>query len=189
MSPMNTSRPNISGQLIVGRTLRGSVGSWTGTAPVAYAYQWKRCKPTCTNIAGATHRTYRLTGADWGAQIRLFVTAANAVGNARAPSPQIGPVASVRQIHALIRKSIAPHGLSPRLDPIVHLGFVVKFKAPLAGKLRVVWKLGKTVVAKGTLTLGRGSHGQMRLRFTARGLHLIQQTSQLRLYGGGTFTP
>ena len=44
--------------------------TWTGTAPLSYAYQWQRCDTAganCADIAGATAWSYILTGADVGA--------------------------------------------------------------------------------------------------------------------------
>ena len=56
--------------MAVGQTLTASLGGWTGTAPIAYAYQWLRCgadggTPSgsgCTAIAGATGTQYVAAG-------------------------------------------------------------------------------------------------------------------------------
>src|SRR4051794_25465829 len=42
-APANTTPPAVSGTPAVGSTLSASTGSWTGTAPITYSYQWRRC--------------------------------------------------------------------------------------------------------------------------------------------------
>ena len=42
-APENTALPTISGNAQVGRTLAGTPGSWAGTLPISYAFQWRRC--------------------------------------------------------------------------------------------------------------------------------------------------
>ena len=41
--PVNTVLPVVSGVAQVGQTLSASTGSWSGTARIAYGYQWRRC--------------------------------------------------------------------------------------------------------------------------------------------------
>jgi hypothetical protein len=55
----------------------------------------------------------------------------------------------------------------------------------MAGRLKVVWKLGHTVIARATMILGRNSRGQMRLRL--RGNQALQ--SGLKVTAYGTFIP
>jgi hypothetical protein len=88
-APSNTTEPAISGAAEQGRTLRTSSGSWSGTQPISFAYQWVRCgadggRPdggNCAIVSGATSRDYRLGSADVGARMRARVTAANADGS------------------------------------------------------------------------------------------------------------
>ena len=79
--PVNTVAPAITGTAEVGQTLTCSQGTWTGTAPITYAYQWKR---DGSNIGSATNSTYTLVSADGGTTVSCTVTATNGVGSASA---------------------------------------------------------------------------------------------------------
>lgn len=60
--------------------LQGNVGSWNGTLPFNWTYQWQRCNTggaSCVAIAGATASTYRVSYADIGSTIRFAATATN----------------------------------------------------------------------------------------------------------------
>ena len=79
-APVNIAPPTISGSPQVGQTLTTTDGTWSGTPPLSFAYQWRRCNSSgaaCTDIAGATSRTYVLTSADAGLTLRAVVTASN----------------------------------------------------------------------------------------------------------------
>src|SRR5207249_2883835 len=41
--PSVVSAPVISGTAQVGQTLTSSTGTWNGTQPLSYSYQWYRC--------------------------------------------------------------------------------------------------------------------------------------------------
>jgi hypothetical protein len=87
--------PAISGNAVIGQTLTTSTGSWTGTAPIAYAYQWFRCDSSganCSSIAGASTSSYVLSASDQGSTLRSRVTASNSAGSA---SSQSSPTADV----------------------------------------------------------------------------------------------
>src|SRR5205823_4794785 len=87
--PSVTSLPTISGTAQQGKTLSTSNGSWSGTTPLNYAYQWQRCNSSggsCTPVAGATGSTDLLGSADLGSTMRVSVTASNSAGSATASS-------------------------------------------------------------------------------------------------------
>src|SRR6266545_3433232 len=41
--PTNDTPPSIAGTPQAGQTLTASPGSWSGTQPLSYTYQWRRC--------------------------------------------------------------------------------------------------------------------------------------------------
>jgi hypothetical protein len=93
--PTNTSPPAISGTAQQGQTLTASNGSWSGSTPMSFAYQWRRCDSAgagCTSIAGATAQSYPLVSADVGATIRVVVAATNSAGSSSASSAQTAAV-------------------------------------------------------------------------------------------------
>ena len=88
-APVNTALPSITGTVKDGQTLTSATGTWTGTTPLTYARQWRRCDSAganCTDISGATATTYILTATDVGKTIRVVLTASNTAGNASATS-------------------------------------------------------------------------------------------------------
>ena len=94
-APKNTAVPTISGTTRVGQTLTASTGNWSGS-PTSYAFQWQHCdvdnSSICTDITGATGRTYTLHTLDLGYRMRVKVTARNAKGAATATSAATGVV-------------------------------------------------------------------------------------------------
>jgi len=93
--PRNTAAPTISGTPREGATLRASPGSWSGTQPISYAYQWIRCNAqlgNCTPLRHKTSRHYALRAADVGRRLIVSVMAKNAAGgrSAEASTETIG---------------------------------------------------------------------------------------------------
>src|SRR5579859_282444 len=87
-APKNTAPPTISGTPKVGQQLTADPGSWSGN-PTSFAYQWQHCDADvviCSNVVGATGKTYGLSTADLGYRMRVMVTARNAKGSATANS-------------------------------------------------------------------------------------------------------
>ncbi|MGH3135074.1 MAG: DUF7594 domain-containing protein, partial [Gaiellaceae bacterium] len=94
-APVATSPPTITGTLQEGEMLTAAPGTWNGSQPMTFAYQWQRCDASgagCTDIATATGASYALTQGDIGATFRLVVTATNVDGSATAASAPTGTV-------------------------------------------------------------------------------------------------
>jgi hypothetical protein len=107
--PQNTSRPSVSGSPVVGKVLAAHDGTWTGTAPIAFKYQWLRCSSTgtsCANIGDAAQsQRYVLTSDDLGNRLLVVVTGSNSSGTNNRDSgatamiraaPANAPVATTR---------------------------------------------------------------------------------------------
>ena len=94
-APVNSFRPSISGTETSGSVLFASNGTWTGSAPFTFTYDWRRCNTSgasCASIAGATAQSYVLQSIDVGATLVVAVTAKNAAGSATAVSGPTGVI-------------------------------------------------------------------------------------------------
>jgi hypothetical protein len=83
--PKNTDPPTLAGKPVVGSTLVGDPGTWTGEPPIKYTYTWLRCDATgqdCTAIPNAAGTLYKAKLADAGFTIKLLVTGRNVLGAA-----------------------------------------------------------------------------------------------------------
>jgi hypothetical protein len=91
--PVDTTPPTISGSVVDGQTLTASPGTWSGTQPITFTYQWQRCDGSggsCTDITGATSTTYVVSSGDIGATFRVRVAAANSVSTSAYRSSVLG---------------------------------------------------------------------------------------------------
>jgi len=89
LAPSNTALPTISGEAKSGQLLSVSTGTWKGTPPISYTYQWQKCNSKgegCANISGATASSYRILNSQVGYTLRTVVTASNSAGSAKADS-------------------------------------------------------------------------------------------------------
>jgi hypothetical protein len=86
VAPISNAAPVASGDGEVGETLSCTTGTWLGTAPITYSYQWER---DGTPIGGATASTYLVDVADEGTDVTCDVTATNSAGNATESSNAI----------------------------------------------------------------------------------------------------
>jgi hypothetical protein len=105
--------PSIAGDAREGSTLTARNGEWSGTQPITYTYQWRRCGTgggNCADVAGATSKTYVLVASDVDHRIRVVVRASNSAGSSSAvsrptstvvkaatsPPPATGPAGQVK---------------------------------------------------------------------------------------------
>lgn len=130
------SIPAPSGAPVQKAVLTANNGTWGGTAPFAFAYQWKRCTQSsgadasgasCSNISGATEKTYQVTAADVGKYLRVGVRARNlvlALLSGERLSASVGPVAAPAGFDPtppstyprLLNKASAPWGTTMTID-------------------------------------------------------------------------
>jgi len=106
-APSNASAPTIGGEAAVGSTLTANPGTWRGSAPISFQYQWRVCGGnggSCHDIAGATGQTYQIRNGDEGNTLRVHVIASNSDGSASATS---APTARIAQ------SPDAPRNISP----------------------------------------------------------------------------
>ncbi len=89
VAPGVSTPPSISGTATKDQTLTATSGSWSGTTPISFAFQWLRCDEngaSCAEITGANGTTYVVAASDVGKRLRVRVTASNADGSAVALS-------------------------------------------------------------------------------------------------------
>ena len=78
-------KPRIAGTATSGRTLTAAKGAWSGYPSPTFTYRWYACTTvvsaasatvpsTCKKISGATRSTFKLTSAQRGKYVAVFVT-------------------------------------------------------------------------------------------------------------------
>ncbi len=204
-APSNQSPPVVTGTTTVGQSLSASTGTWSGTPPLSYLYQWQRCAPGCSNIAGATGSSYTLTGAELGASVRVVVAATNAAGVGLGVSSQVGPVLpSAAQLRGSLAGQLVPGGKAARIGAILKAGgYKSTFNALTAGVVQIGWYLvpqgahltatkhkpKPVLVASGRVSFPKAGSGKLRLKLTGAGKRLLKHSRTLKLTAKGTFTP
>ena len=99
------------GHAEVGQTLTASRAPGPARAPIDYGYQWQRCDAgRCANIAGATGATYRVSGADGGAKLRVVVSAGNWISSVS----QAASALTARRVPKVARGAKSKATRSPR---------------------------------------------------------------------------
>ncbi len=87
-----------------GKELTAAVGSWKGTSPIGYAYQWQECNSKgeeCEPIGGASNEKLSLVSALVKSTIRLVVTATNSGGSTQATSVATSPVLAALPVNTV----------------------------------------------------------------------------------------
>jgi hypothetical protein len=150
VAPESSARPVISGYAEEKETLTVSAGTWSGSEPIAYTFQWFRCSSElngCQAIEGATGTSYTLGADDVGSRITATVTAGNPVGRMPATAPltahvlpaqprpgfRVLDVTKLRSVHRLVvariegPKIVRPRGTATLLVHVADArGFLVK---------------------------------------------------------------
>src|SRR5919204_4778886 len=80
--PVVVTPPAIDGAAVEGSSLSATPGVWTGSDPLAYAYQWQFCDAalSCTDVAGETTSAFTIPSGAAGSLVRVLVTATDALG-------------------------------------------------------------------------------------------------------------
>ena len=89
VAPANSEPPTVSGTAQEGSSLVVRAGTWKGTKPISYTYEWKRCNAAggaCVVIDDARGTTYRLQSQDIGHTIRVVERASNVAGRSAVTS-------------------------------------------------------------------------------------------------------
>jgi hypothetical protein len=95
LTPQVYRVPGVTGVAQQGETLTADAGIWNSIA--SFSYQWQRCDEAvvnCTDIPGATARTYDVVPADVDFVLRVEVSAGNRFGTGVADSDPTAKVAA-----------------------------------------------------------------------------------------------
>ena len=202
--PRLISPPVISGMNRLGHTLSSSVGSWAGTPPPAFAYQWQRCTPGCVNLSGASGSSYTPRDADVGAKLRVLVTASNNLGSVQVPSSLVGPIAPTpAQATALLNQQLYPSGKGATIAALLRTGsYRFSFRTPLgAGRVVINWyylprgatlntsRPAPVLVAAGNAPFPASAAVKITIKLTPRGKQMLKPGKRLKLTAKGTYTP
>ncbi|HEX2110737.1 MAG TPA: S8 family serine peptidase [Gaiellaceae bacterium] len=111
--PSVVSAPSIAGVAREDEVLTAAEGTWSGAGSVSFAFQWRRCDPSggiCTDVSGATSRTYTLGRFDVGSTLRVAVTASEGAASASATSAPTAVVGRAGDNQAPIARAVASSG-------------------------------------------------------------------------------
>jgi len=109
LAPVDLELPAISGTARHLQLLSTTAGTWRGSMPITYTYQWQKCASgpvDCADIQQATEPSYLVRLADAGSELRVVVTATNAAGSTIAASAETGSVPYQCIVPLLRRKTL-----------------------------------------------------------------------------------
>jgi RTX calcium-binding nonapeptide repeat (4 copies)/WD40-like Beta Propeller Repeat len=104
--PSNTAYPVISlpfGETVpmVGDFVSTTAGSWSGSFPMTFTYQWVKCPAAdplngpCFTITGATSSFFTITPSLYGMRLRVNVTATNSAAAVKQSSPATEVISAI----------------------------------------------------------------------------------------------
>jgi len=148
--PRVVGPPTISGSPVLGATQTADPGTWSGTQPITFSYQWRSCNRTggsCSSISGATAKTYVAKQSDVGGTLRVRVTARNSIGNETATSAPTAVISTaaptgcpggngpmnISQVTPPARLQVDQFHVSPNPIPRSTGGLVVRFHVSACG--------------------------------------------------------
>ena len=167
--PTNTINPLISGTNVVGNTLSTTNGTWSGTAPITYTYQWRR---NGSNIVGATASTYTLVQADATTSITCVVTATNLAGTGFSISNALTIFDSNANAF-IVAESGAGVSLTPTQQNAINQWVVDAKAAGIWTKFKAVYPMigGTATAHKFNLINPADTNAAFRLQFFGGGTH------------------
>lgn len=90
-----SSLPTLSGSPVVGQSLTCSSGTWGGTGPFTYRYQWYRGEEP---LPGANSSMLTLTPNEYNRLVKCLVVATNKAGETESLSDVFGPIQDMPRI-------------------------------------------------------------------------------------------
>lgn len=165
VAPSNLTPPTVGGIAQHRDVLSATTGSWRGSVPISYAYQWQKCDNAaakCADIPGETDAGYVVRLADGGSTLRVVVTASNSAGTSSAASAPTAIVPYQCVVPNLKRKTVraARRSLASRH---CRLGPVRRRYSSRVGRGRIISqrpRAGRELVDRGQVSVlvSRGRH-------------------------------
>jgi hypothetical protein len=179
-APASTVLPAVGGSPSVGQTLTCSPGTWTGSVPQTYAFQWLRDGAA---IAGAAAAGYKVVAVDAGHRLACRVTATNSAAGVSAvsvavsvpPPPATAKVGSAHVSGTAVSVPVSCAGAAGTACTITVTLTVVETLR--GGKVIAVSaaKAGRRTVTLGTgkISLGAGRQASVKVKLNATGRRLL----------------
>ena len=172
--PVNTVRPTLSGTAQQDQTLHVVPGTWTGSQPITFTFDWLRCDSSGNNCIvqpGFTDDSYTLRPGDVDRTMRARVNADNGSGTSRRltlpsakVSPPSGPIGMITLPNG--EKSIPPTSVPPNerlvVDQVVFSPSPVRSQTrPITVRIKIKDTRGlRRPRRRGVLPLDPARHAQ-----------------------------